>query len=327
MEGGTLLVGPAVTLGLAVIVAATAALAAARPFVGTLHTWGLTAVVAVAGLALLVRAFASILGDLWSPGYRSSGYMLRGPMPGAERFAGLSAVGAAVLAAAIVQAEFLAGAPQRIGAAPGQTFLPSPGARVSIRFPTAEFGSSTHGVRAVLVDAGGRRRELTVGQTLRSGPYVFRAEPWPIAYVRARSPAGKSVTVTQRLGAAFASPYLLFPFQDEGRPADAFEVPPLHREIRVAYYPGLPSAGIDIPLLLVQINEENGGTLYQGATVSGKPIKKAGIWLVFALSTYPLVLMTGAPAPVPLSAGLAMVAAALAGYFWTARHARGPAAG
>jgi hypothetical protein len=147
---------------------------------------------------------------------------------------------------------------------------------------------------------------------------------WPIARVRARDTAGRPVTTTQPNGAAFLSPYLTFPSVDtDGRQVDYFSVPPLHRDVGVKYFSGLPERGIDVPFLALEIREENGAKLYDGVAVDGRPLAKAGLTLTFALGTYPSVIMTGAAPLWIFATGVTLVIAGVAGYAFTALRAGG----
>jgi len=285
----------------AVAIAAVGSVWELRPFAAPVHSWVVVVVVVLAGAFLLSAALAT----LHSTEQR-------------ERLAALGAFGGALLAGAIVHAAFLVGTPERVPGAPGQTYSPTGAGGVAVIFPPV----STEDLQRARVDwpdsvfirSHGGSAVLAAGQARRSGSYVFRALRGPIAYVTAKTLDGRSVTVTQPNGAAFASPYLTFPTVEGDRPSDLFAAPALHRFVSVAYYAGLPEHGIDIPFLLLEINEENGGTLYQGVAVDGRPLRKAGMQLEFRLGTYPVILMASAPAPLPFACGAAMIAIGFAGY-------------
>ncbi|HXW77493.1 MAG TPA: hypothetical protein VEJ20_08795, partial [Candidatus Eremiobacteraceae bacterium] len=109
-------------------------------------------------------------------------------------------------------------------------------------------------------------------------------------------------------GAAFLSPYLTFTGMDGAQPEDYFAVPALHRDVQVDYWPGLPSRGIDIPFLAIRISAQNGGSLYEGAAISGRTITKAGVSLRFVIGTYPVVDAATAPPMTAYAAGMALLA-------------------
>jgi hypothetical protein len=273
---------------------AAGAIWVAWPFEAPVRSWIAALIIALAGAYLLYQGIVTL-----SAGQRS------------QRTAALAAFGGALAAAAMLQAAFVAGQPARIPGVPGQLYRISARSSVAVEFPAALRS------QGVWITSGRARIAAHIGQTVRQGPFVFRVVGGPIARVIATSPNGKNVTVTQPQGAAFASPFLLFASTSDGQPADLFAVPALHRVVRVAYYPGLPSHNINIPFLLVQINEENGGVLYQGVVVSGRPARHAGITLNFEISTYPVVLLASAPAMLPFALALALTLAGLIGYAWS----------
>ncbi len=284
------------SLILAIALAALVLIAERNPYATTVHGWQISLVVALIGLVLVVQFFASL----------RQGF-------GPERFAAVGALGGAVMALAFVVGELLVGPPQRVVAAPGQTYRPPHSNRLALEFPPVSAGdlTSDHSNDSISVVVGNERRALSVGEELRVHSYVLRADPWPAAYVRAWSPAHASQTVTQPTSSTFVSPVLQFPDEDL---SDSFAVPALHREVRVRYYPGLPSRGIDIPFLQLEIDEENGGVLFGGVTVSGRPVRQAGMELVFELGTYPVVSMAGAPDRLAVGIGMLLLAAGVIGF-------------
>jgi len=232
----------------------------------------------------------------------------------------LAATGGALLAACVAFAAFLVGQPERIPAAPGQTYRPPHGSGVAIEFPEVAVGagvpaSSLTWPGSIGIDGPGGRTTASPGDTIRTGAFVFRVESGPIAYVDARAPRETPVTVTQPDGSAFLSPFLTFGGLDGEQPEDYFAVPALHRTVQVDYWAGLPSRGIDVPFLALRIAEENGGPLFEGVAVSGRTLRKAGIVLTFSLGTYPIVTASSAPPLVPFWAGIAMVLAGVVSAF------------
>jgi hypothetical protein len=226
----------------------------------------------------------------------------------------LAALGGALLAACVAFAAFLIGQPERVPAAPGQTYRPPHGSGIAVVFPDVSIGSATPAgqVRwpdSVAIQSASGSSDARSGDTVRTGAFVFRVATGPIAHVDARSPADKPVTVTQPDASAFLSPYLTFGGLDGDQPEDYFAVPALHRTVQVDYWSGLPSRGIDVPFLALRIAEENGGSLYEGVAVSGRTLRKAGIVLTFSIGTYPVVTASSAPPLVPFWAGIAMVLA------------------
>ena len=290
----------AAALSVAIVVAGFAAAVELRPFVSYLHGYVVDLPVGFAAAFLAISAcFGGLTADA------------RG------RFAALGALGGALLAAGVLYADIAVGPPVRIPAAPGQSYTTPHVPGVAVLFPALPGTGQdiTRWPTAAAVRERNRTYPLAPGETLRADALAFTAVNWPIARVRARDPAGRPVTTTQPNGAAFLSPYLTFPTVDtDGREVDSFNMPSLHREIGVKYFPGLPERGIDVPFLALEIREENGARLYDGVAVDGRPLAKAGIVLSFALGTYPLVIMTGA-APLWLFAlGTSIVLAGAAGY-------------
>ncbi len=287
------------SLCLAIALCALAAIARQNPYDMRLHKWELTLVVALVGLFLLANVASSVR-----------------PVRAEEGFAALGAIGGFVISIAFVAAELLVGPPQRIGGAPGQVYRPPHSAQLAIAFP--EVSASSLAARppdSVTVLIGGRRENLAIGSEMRIRSYVLTAQRWPAAYVSAWSAAHVGQTVTQRNGIAFVSPVLLFPQLDtDGLPIDSFEVPALHREVSVKYYPGLPQRGIDIPFVQLEIDEENGGALFRGVSVSGRELKHAGVDLVFTLGTYPVVSMAPTPDNFMFVVGICMTSFGLLGF-------------
>lgn len=280
-------------LGVSLAVLAVATFEQLRPYTAAIHSWGYSLVVALAGLSLACLAV-----------------QLFRRRPSGWRGAALAAMGGIVIAGAFTGAELLAGPPQRVGAAPGQIFVPPSSANVALAFPPLDpdaLAAQTTLPEVVLSSSAGVTR-MRPGTIYRFHSYVFRCDPGPAAYVTARSLRGQPETVTQPNGVAFVSPVLQFVSIDaDGLPLDEFAVPALHRSVAVKYYPSLPSHGINIPFVQLQIKEENGGPLYDGVAVSGRPLEKAGLWLRFSLGSYPQVTMTSAPDPMLFVAGAALV--------------------
>ena len=283
---------------LATCVAAAAFAEVLHPFLALVHDWWFALVCSIAGVYLLVSG-------------AGAAFARKG-----NRFAAAASLGAALLAATIALAAFVGGQPQRIPAAPGQTYRTSPASAVSITFPPVDTRSGIAIIwpGAVSIDDGAHEIRAQAGDVVRVGAFVLRVDSGPIAYVDATSPSGRPVTVTQPDGAAFLSPFLTFGNLDGDRPEDYFAVPALHRNVQVDYWPGLPSRGIDIPFLALRIAEENGGTLYEGVAVSGRALAKAGMRLEFALGTYPSVTASTAPPLAPFGAGIAAFAIGWLGY-------------
>lgn len=257
-----------------------------------LHEWWIALVVVLGGTYVLVYAVAS-------SGKRAS------------RPAGVACLGGALLAASFAYASFLGGEPERVPAAPGQTYRPAHAAGVSLGFPAVATPSKAGILWPGSVDVRSPFGSQTAvpGQTVRAGAFVFKIDSGPIALVDARSSDREPVTTTQPNGADFLSPYLTFGGLDGDKPEDYFAVPAVHRTVQVDYWPGLPSRGIDVPFLVLRIAEENGGSLFEGVAVSGRPLEKAGLILTFTLGNYPIVTASSAPPLLVLWAGIALVVA------------------
>jgi hypothetical protein len=292
-----------IPVAVAAIVAAVAAYEYLVPFDATPHVWWVALAVSVVGVYLLVVALAGVAGR--------TGY----PRPVA-----LTALGGALLAAGIAFAAFLMGQPHRLPGAPGQTYRLPHGGGVAIEFPAVlhTSGTAVSWPAFVTIDGAPAPSRTQAGDTVRAGGFVFAVSSGPIARVEASTPAGAVVTITQPDGPAFLSPFLTFGGMDGTQPEDYFAVPALHRTVQADYWAGLPSRGIDVPFLELRIAEENGGALFEGVAVSGRPVRKAGVVLAFTLGTYPVVTAASAPPLVPLSAGLTMVAAGLIVFVWRA---------
>jgi hypothetical protein len=288
------------TLILAIAIFTVATIADRNPYDVALHRWGAALVIALACIWLLVASLRSLSGTRQ------------------ERFAALGALGGVVIAVAFLGAELLVGPPQRVSAAPGQTYHPPHGGQLAILFPDVnarELGIDRSPVEVDIV-LGSRRIPLSVGHEARVHFYVLRADSWPAAYVQAWSSNHVAQTVTQPQSAsAFVSPVLQFPSLDQdGSPVDSFAVPAIHRDVHLKYYAGLPSRGIDIPFVQLEIDEENGGALFSGVAVSGRPLRKAAMELVLDLGTYPVVSIAGVPDQLVYAVGSIILLAGIVGF-------------
>ena len=295
-----------------IVAAGTAIVAAAEvaaPFDALLHAWEFALAISLCGAGLLWYGCALLFAA-----------------QSRRRSPALASLGGALLAALVASSAFLVGQPERVPAAPGQAYRPPHGGATVIRFPdvpeTAITGGSSTWPDTVTVEDAFGSHPASAGDVLRSGGFVLRIDDGPIAYVDARSPAGRPVTITQPDGAAFLSPFLTFSGMDGAQPEDYFALPALHRTVQVDYWAGLPAKGIDVPFLVLRIAEENGGGLFEGVAVSGRPLRKAGVGLTFRLGTYPVVTASSAPPLVPFWAGIAMVAAGIAGRLFGSRTGR-----
>src|SRR5579864_886452 len=106
------------SLSLAIAVFAVATIAWLNPYNVAIHQWEATLAVALVALYLLVQSARSLAKSR-----------------GQEGFTALGGLGGVVLAIAFVAAELLVGPPQRIGAAPGQTYRPPHSAQLALEFP------------------------------------------------------------------------------------------------------------------------------------------------------------------------------------------------
>ena len=289
----------AITLGLSLAVLSLATFALARPYDPSIHRWEAALAVALAAIALV---FMSLRGASRSR---------------KERFAALAGLGGVVIAVAFLAAELLVGPPQRVLSAPGQAYRPPNSAHIAIIFPALTAGDLERGRSPSSVDVatGNGTVPLGIGQQVRIHSYVLRADNWPAAYAQAWSLRHVAQTTTQPAGVAFVSPVLQFPIVDkDGLLTDSFAVPALHRNVRLKYYPGLPSRGIDIPFLQLEIDEENGGSLFGGVAVSGKTLRQAGMELRFDLGTYPVVSIAGAPDRLVYDVGAGLIVVGMIGF-------------
>ena len=290
----------AAALSVATMVAGFAGVAELRPFAAYVHGYLVDVPIAIASAFLLTVAISGLFAA-----------------PAAVRFAALGAFGGAVLGGGLLFADIVAGPPVRIPAAPGQAFTAPHMPFVDVNFPglPAADLNLAHWPDSVEVRDGGRSVSLGRNGIVRANVFAFTNVNWPIARIRARDAAGRPVTTTQPNGASFLSQYLTFPDVDtDGRAVDFFSVPPLHRDVGVKYFQGLPERGIDVPFLALEIRETNGAKLYDGVAVDGRTLVKAGVVLTFALGTYPSVIMTGAAPLWLFGASLTLVVAGVVGY-------------
>jgi hypothetical protein len=290
----------AAALSVAILLAGFAGVAELRPFAAYVHGYLVDVPVAIASAFLLASAVAGFFAA-----------------PAPVRFAALGALGGTLLGAGLLTADIVAGPPVRIPAAPGQAFSTPHMPSVAVIFPDLPAAdlNVAHWPDSVDIRDGGRTVSLEPDAIVRANLFAFTNVNWPIARIRARDAAGHPVTTTQPNGASFLSQYLTFPDVDtDGRAVDFFSVPPLHRDVGVKYFQGLPERGIDVPFLALEIRETNGAKLYDGVAVDGRPLAKAGVALTFALGTYPSVIMTGAAPLWLFSAALTLVVAGVAGY-------------
>jgi hypothetical protein len=304
----------AAALSVAIVVAAFGGAVEMRPFAAYFHGYLVDLPVGLCAAFLIFSALCGVFTTLAK-----------------EHFAAFGSLGGALVAGSLLYADIVAGPPVRVPAAPGQAFVAPHVPRVAVLFPDLPGAGRdiTDWPQAAALRDGGSTLTLAPGDIVRANTFAFTAVNWPIARVRARDSAGRPVTTTQPNGAAFLSPFLTFPDVDtDGRQVDYFSVPPLHRDVGVKYFQGLPERGIDVPFLALEIRESNGAKLYDGVAVDGRPLAKAGLVLTFALGTYPSVIMTGA-APLWLFAcGVTLVLAGVAGYViasWRTEAAAGAA--
>ena len=289
-----------IALLVAIAVDVLATVAERQPFSAAIHHWEYTLAVALAIIALAVLA----TGFLRSPRLSSRASLL-------------AALGGIVTGVAFVAAELLAGPPQRVNAAPGQAVQLAHSSSITLAFPAVQSTSLGPDVPVAMIALSTPRGQIALkpGDSIRIHSFVVRCDDWPAAYVTATSSAGQPETVTQPTGVAFVSPVLQFPSLDsDGLPLDSFAVPALHRQVDLKYYPGLPSRGIDIPFVQLQIKEENGAALFEGVAVSGHPLTRAGMTLLFSLGRYPIASVAGSPDPLLYAAGCIVTVIGLGGF-------------
>jgi hypothetical protein len=270
----------AAALSVAILVAGFAGVAELQPFAAYVHGYFVDVPVAIASAFLLASAVAGL-----------------SVAPAPVRYAALGAFGGALLGAGLLYADIVAGPPVRIPAAPGQAFNAPHMPFVAVDFPDLPEAdlNVAHWPDSVDVRDGGRTVSLAPNAIVHANVFAFTNVNWPIARIRARDAAGRPVTTTQPNGASFLSQYLTFPDVDtDGRAVDFFSVPPLHRDVGVKYFKGLPERGIDVPFLALEIRETNGAKLYDGVAVDGRTIAKARVGVTFATGTHPSGILTDA---------------------------------
>jgi hypothetical protein len=217
-----------------------------------------------------------------------------------------------------------------IGRAPG-TVVPLPDLEAAAFFPNADAPDISQGDSEIVL----RRRDgssLSVPARGRRfvGSYLLEVQPQTAAFIDARDGQGNHLTVTQPTGTAFLSPVLLFPstvqIQGQTLPADTFATPAVHRRVQAMYFS--PAAGAstrvhqlvgDRAAILFAVDDESGHLVNGGLGVAadGSEAQLGDLELRPAIGSYPALVISAVPAPLPLAAGgIALLAGLLWAFAW-----------
>ena len=263
------------------------------------HSWQYAGALALAGLAILTYFGAARKGEDGEVGRR---------LP-------IALIGALVVLVAGLAAGLLGPDTDTIARAPG-TVAPLPDAGAAAFFPNVEAAGIASGDAQIEL----RRRdhsviELPTGARRILGTLTMETTPHVAAYVEARDPAGRHLTVTQPTSSAFLSPVLLFAstvkIMDRDLPADAFAVPALHRQVKVFYVKrGSAVAGQlhglgQTDAVLFAVDDDTGRPVPGGIgfAPSGTTVELGGVRLSAAVGTYPQLVVSAAPSPIALWLG------------------------
>ena len=278
------------------------------------HTWQYAG-----AAAILMIAVAGYVGAASKGKDGERGYRLLLAMGGAL------VIGMTGLASGLLGADTLT-----IARAPG-TVVPLPDLDAAAFFPNADAPSISQGDAEILL----RRRD---GSTLSVpahgrrfvGSFALEVHPQTAAFIDARDERGDHLTVTQPTGTAFLSPVLLFPssvqIQGQTLPADTFATPAVHRRVQAMYFS--PRAGASTRVhqmvgtraaILFAVDDESGHLVNGGLGVAadGSEALIGGIQLRPAIGSYPALVISAVPAPLPLViGGIGLLAGLVWAFAW-----------
>ena len=192
-------------------------------------------------------------------------------------------------------------------------------------------GFAAGDTRIVLRRRNASEIELPATAVRSIGTLTMEAAPHIAAYVEARDPRGRHLTVTQPTSSAFLSPVLLFPttvkIMDRDLPADGFAVPALHRQVKVFYVAHGSSMAAQLhgmgqsDAVLFAVDDDTGRPVPGGIgfAPSGSTVELGGLRLTASLGTYPQLIISAAPSPIALWLGCLTFAGGLAFAFATGR--------
>lgn len=224
--------------------------------------------------------------------------------------------------------------------APG-TVTPLPDANAAAFFPNVDAAQIAAGNAALeLRRRNGSTLELPPGGRRYLGTLALEATAHAAAYVEARDPSGRHLTITQPTNAAFLSPVLLFPslvtIAGQKLPADAFAVPALHRQVKAFYFSKEASqvarshgvAGQELVLFAV---EDDAGRAMPGGIAfgeDGREVTLGGVRLKATLGTYPELVISAVPAPLALwLGGLAIAGGLFYAFGWRPGRSKSSSSG
>jgi len=271
------------------------------------HTWQYAATLAIGAIALFGYAFGARKGEDGERGRRLV----------------VAVLGALVIVAAGIASGLLGPDARTVERAPG-TVAPLPDVGAAAFFPVADASTIAAGEAHLLI----RRRnasDIDVGPGARRfvGASALTQVAAVVAYVEARDPRGRRLTITQPTNPAFLSPVLFFPqrvpIANKTLPADAFATPALHRQIKAFYFSKEASTvarahGMaDTNAVLFAVDDDRGGLVPGGIGFarSGQEILLGGVRLRPVIGTYPTLQVAAVPYPPALWLGGAFCVAGL----------------
>ncbi len=237
----------------------------------------------------------------------------------------IAAAGTFVVAIAGLASGLLGPDTETIARAPG-TVAPLPEIGAAAFFPSVDAAGVAAGDAAlVLRRKNGEETSVPPHVTRIAGADALALSPHRAAFVEARDPAGRRLTVTQPTNAAFLSPVLFFPgsvtIAGHVAPQDSFAVPALHRQVRTILFDRLASAhgrGLgNRAAVLFAVDDDAGRPVSGGIGFApdAGTVLLGGLRLRATLGTYPTLVISSVPAPYATGAGLAIVLAGIAAAF------------
>ncbi len=250
----------------------------------------------------------------------------------------LAMLGALVIVTAGLGSGLLGPDTETVERAPG-TVAPLPDVGAAAFFPVASAAGIEAGDAHVIL----RRRndseiDLTLGERRIVGATILELAPQPAAYVEARDPGGRRLTITQPTNPSFLSPVLLFPqvvsIAGKSLPADSFATPAIGRQIKAFYFSKEAAAaaaqhGLRPGASLLFAVDDDGGRLEPGGigfAQNGEEVALAGVRLRPSLGTYPALVISSVPFPPALWIGGGLFAFGLVYAFWGSARLPGRAA-
>jgi hypothetical protein len=278
------------------------------PLVDFFHTWQ--------------YATALALGVVVMLGYLNGA--LRGQDGMVGRRLALALAGAVVATVTGIVSGLLGPDTQTVRHAPGSV-APIPDLHAAAFFTSADAATIANGTAHVILRRP-NHADVEIGPNDRKflGASVLLVEPSHAAFIEARDAAGNRLTITQPTNAAFLSPVLLFPNEQEiaGKrlPFDTFAVPALQRIVKAVLLPASMTTTLRVrpedagkPALLYAVDDEHNTSLGLTIDPDGREVFVAGLRLRATIGSYPTLVVASAPEPFALSAGVGLF---IAGLLW-----------